>query len=56
MRTERDSLGGYVAQGAAMGVGAFLGAAVVTIALAFLTKRLPFLVQVLPKPPSGGAP
>lgn len=49
-RYGRDSVGGYVVQGAAMGVGAFVGAAFVTVMLAVLAKRLPFLVQVLPRP------
>lgn len=47
-------MGGYVVQGAAMGVGAFLGATIVTIALALFARKLPFVVQLLPKPP--GAP
>jgi hypothetical protein len=50
MKTRRDSVRSYVVQGAAMGVGAFIGAAIVTVALAFIAKRLPFAVQILPRP------
>jgi hypothetical protein len=56
MRSRRDppSFGGYVVQGAALGVGAFLGAAVVTAMLAFASSKLPFVLKVLPRAPGGG--
>ena len=52
---DASSFGGYVVQGAAMGVGAFVGAALVTVVLALVAKRLPFVVQFLPKSP-GASP
>jgi hypothetical protein len=57
MRPARDpsSFGAYVVQGAALGVGAFLGAAVVTAVLALLASRLPFVLKVLSRPPAPGA-
>jgi hypothetical protein len=57
MRPGRDSVRGYVVQGAAMGVGAFLGAALVTMILGAIASRLPFVVKVLPRPADpGGTP
>ena len=57
MRTRRDaraSFGQNVQVGAAMGVGAFLGAALVTLVMGVLASRLPFVVKVLPKAPAPG--
>lgn len=53
MRVGRDAslVAGYVVQGAAMGVGAFLGATLVTIALALLARHVPLALAILPRPP-----
>jgi hypothetical protein len=52
MKVRRDSVSGYVVQGAALGVGAAIGVALVTLFVEVLGPRLPFVQRLLPK----GAP
>lgn len=52
MKYARDTFRQSVVTGAAMGIGAFLGAAAITLVMGVLASRLPFVVKILPKAPT----